>query len=160
MNAAFALGRIALIAIFIYSGALKLFDIAGTADQIQSKFAIPSALADTTAQIEAAVGMPIWQILAIIVALIEVVGGLLIAFNVLTRAAAAMLLVFVAVTTFYFHDFWNMPSGPDRANNMTHALKNLSIMGAFLMLVAWPRRPVIVETAVPEHVVHERTEPI
>jgi putative oxidoreductase len=160
MNAAFTLGRIALVVVFILSGAQKLLDIAGTADQIQSKLAIPSALTETAAQIEAAVGMPIWQVLAIIVALVEVVGGLLIAFNVLTRAAAAVLLVFVAVTTFSFHDFWNLPNGPDRTNNMIHALKNLSIMGAFLMLVAWPRRAVIVETAVPERVIHERAEPL
>jgi putative oxidoreductase len=160
MNAAFTLGRIFLVAIFIISGATKLLDIAGTADQIQSKLAIPSALTETTGQVEAAVGMPIWQVLAIVVALIEVVGGLLIAFNVLTRAAAVMLFLFVAVTTFYFHDFWNLPSGPDKTNNMIHALKNLSMMGAFLMLAAWPRRPVIVETTVPEHVVHDRAEPL
>jgi putative oxidoreductase len=71
-----------------------------------------------------------------------------------------MLFLFVAVTTFYFHDFWNLPSGPDKTNNMIHALKNLSMMGAFLMLAAWPRRPVIVETTVPEHVVHDRAEPL
>jgi putative oxidoreductase len=160
MNAAFTLGRIALVAIFIISGAQKLLDIAGTADYIQSKVTIPSALTETTGQIEAAVGMPIWQVLAIVVALIELVGGLLIAFNVLTRAAAIMLFLFVAVTTFYMHDFWNLPSGPDKSNNMIHALKNLSMMGAFLMLAAWPRRAVIVETTVPERVVHERSEPL
>ena len=35
MNVVFALGRIALVAIFIVSGAQKLIDIAGTADQIR-----------------------------------------------------------------------------------------------------------------------------
>jgi putative oxidoreductase len=160
MNAAFTIGRVALVAIFILSGAQKLLDIARTADYIQSKLTIPSALTDTAAQIEAAVGMPIWQVLAIIVALVEIVGGLLIAFNVLTRAAAALLLIFTAVTTFYFHDFWNLPEGADRTNQMTNALKNLSMMGALLMLAAWPRRAVIVETAVPERVIHERAEPL
>jgi putative oxidoreductase len=155
MNAVFTLGRIALVVIFIISGAWKLLDIAGTADQIQSKLAIPSALTDLTSQVEATLGMPIWQTLAIVVALIEVVGGLLIAFNVLTRTAAVVLLLYTGVATFYFHDFWNLPAGPDRINNMTHALKNLSIIGAFLMLAAWPRRPVIVEA--PEH---ERVEPL
>jgi putative oxidoreductase len=155
MNAVFTVGRIALVVIFIISGAQKLLDIAGTADQIQSKLVIPSALTDLTSQIEATLGMPIWQTLAILVALIEVVGGLLIAFNVLTRTVAVVLLLFVAVTTFHFHDFWNLPAGPDRINNMNHALKNLSLIGAFLMLAAWPRRPVIVEA--PEH---ERVEPL
>jgi len=99
--------------------------------------------------------MPIWQTLAILVALVEVVGGLLIAFNVLTRTAAVVMVLFVAVTTFYFHDFWSMPNGPERTNNMVQALKNLSIMGAFLMIAAWPRRPAIADT--PEH---DRLEPL
>src|SRR5215475_15383122 len=155
MNAVFTLGRIALVLIFIISGAQKLLDIAGTAEQIQSKLgSIPASLTDITSQIEVTLGMPIWQTLAVVVALIEVVGGLLVAFNVLTRTAALVLLVFVAVATFYFHDFWNM-SGPDRANNITEALKNLGLMGAFLMLAAWPRRVAVVETAG-----HERLEPL
>jgi putative oxidoreductase len=130
MNAAFTLGRVALVVIFVFSGVQKLFDISGTADQIQAKLIIPAAL-----------GMPIWQVLAIVVALVEIVGGLLITFNVLTRGAAVVLLLFTAVTTFYYHDFWNM-AGADRTNNLNLALKNLSIIGAFLMLAAWPRRVV------------------
>jgi|SRR5262245_161047 len=155
MNAVFTLGRIALVMIFIISGAQKLLDIAGTADHIQSKLVIPPALTDITSQIEATLGMPIWQTLAIVVALIEVVGGLLIAFNVMTRTMAVVLLIYTAVAAFYFHDFWNMPTGADRVNNMIHALKNLSIMGAFLMLAAWPRRVVV--AGAPEH---ERLEPL
>jgi putative oxidoreductase len=160
MNAAFTLGRIALVAIFIISGAQKLLDIAGTADQIQSKLFIPSTLTDLTSQIEGALGMPIWQVLAIVVALIELVGGLLIAFNVLTRTIAVVLLLFTAVTTFYFHDFWNMPTAAERTNNIIHALKNLSIAGALLMLAAWPRRAMIVEAPEHERVLHERGEPL
>jgi len=151
MNAAFMLGRIALVILFIFSGAQKLTDIAGTADQIQAKVAIPAALNDVTSQIEATVKMPIWQVLAIVAAVIEVVGGLLIAFNVFTRTVAVILLLYTAMTTFYIHDFWNM-TGADRTNNMFHALKNLSIMGAFLILASWPRRAGIVEA-------HERGSP-
>src|SRR5215470_14976807 len=139
MNAAFTLGRIALVVFFIVSGAQKLTDIPGTADQIQSKLVIPAALADFSSQIEATVGMPIWQVLAIVFAVIEVLGGLLIAFNVFTRTVAVVLLIYTAATTFYVYDFWDMAAGPDRTNSLIHALKNLSIMGAFLMLAAWPR---------------------
>ena len=143
MNAAFTLGRVALVLIFMFSGAQKLFDISGTADQIQAKLIIPAAL---TSQIEVTLGMPIWQMLAIAVALVEIVGGLLITFNVLTRGAAVVLLLFTAVTTFYYHDFWNM-AGADRTNNLNLALKNLSIIGALLMLAAWPRHVVVAEAS-------------
>ncbi|MFL6931414.1 MAG: DoxX family protein [Xanthobacteraceae bacterium] len=160
MNVPFTLGRVALVVLFILSGAQKLTDIAGTADQIQAKLTIPSALADVISQVEATVGMPISQILAIVAAMIEVVGGLLIAFNVFTRTMAVVLLIFTAVTTFYMHDFWNMPAGADRTNNMIHALKNLSIMGGLLILAAWPRRAVIVEEPGHERIVGERVEPL
>jgi uncharacterized membrane protein YphA (DoxX/SURF4 family) len=146
MNVVFALGRIALVAIFIVSGAQKLIDIAGTADQIQSKLTIPAPLNDIALQMEAAIGMPIWQILAITAALLELVAGLLIVFNVFTRTAAVVLSIYTAVIIFYMYDFWNMVAGPDRTN-IVHALKDLSIMGAFLMLVAWPRGPAIAKSA-------------
>jgi putative oxidoreductase len=141
MNVVFTLGRIALVAIFIVSGAQKLIDIAGTADQIQSKLTIPAALNDIALQMEAAIGMPIWQILAITAGLLELVAGLLIVFNVFTRTAAVVLFIYTAVIIFYMYDFWNM------VTNIVHALKDLSIMGAFLMLVAWPRGPVIAKSA-------------
>jgi uncharacterized membrane protein YphA (DoxX/SURF4 family) len=145
MYAAFAIGRIALVAIFIVSGVGKFVDISATADAIQSRLAIPSELGDIVSQIEAATSMSIWQILAIVVASIEVIAALLIAFNVLTRTAAVVLLVFTLVATFYFHDFWNVTSAAERTNQMNHALKNLAIMGALLMLVALRRRREVAE---------------
>jgi uncharacterized membrane protein YphA (DoxX/SURF4 family) len=156
MNAAFAVGRVALVVIFVFSGVGKLLDIPGTAEMIQSKLAIPTQLNDIATQIADAVSMPIWQVLAIVVGVIEAGFGLLIAFGILTRTAAVVLLLFTAVTTFYFHDFWNM-SGPDRNTNMIMALKNLSIMGAFLMIAAWPRRLVVAEVAPPAS---DRLEPL
>jgi putative oxidoreductase len=139
MNVAFTLGRIALVVLFVFSGVGKLLDIPGTAEMLQSKVAIPAALADLTSQIAATVGMPIYQILAIVLGVIEVGCALLIALNILTRTAAVVLLIYTAVTTYYFHDFWNMTDA-DRSSNLIAALKNLSIIGAFLMLAAWPRR--------------------
>jgi putative oxidoreductase len=56
---------------------------------------------------------------------------------------AVVLFIYTAVMSFYLHDFWNMAAGPDRMNNLVHALKNVSIMGALLMLASWPRQPVI-----------------
>jgi putative oxidoreductase len=165
VNLPFTLGRIAVVLIFIISGVQKLMDIAGTADQIRSKVVIPAQLSDLASQFEATAGISIWQGLAIVAAIIELLGGVLIAFNVRTRTMAVVLLMFAAVTTVYFHDFWNMPDGPGRVSNMFHALKNLSIIGALLMLAAWPRRPVIVASRVgaaltppaPKQVVDEKS---
>jgi len=63
--------------------------------------------------------------------------------NPVTGLSFALLLVlFVAVTTFYFHNFWDM-TGADRINNMIHALKNLSLIGGLLVIAGYPRRVVL-----------------
>jgi uncharacterized membrane protein YphA (DoxX/SURF4 family) len=134
MHILFAIARVLLVLIFVLSGAMKLLDIPGTAAQIEPLVPIPAMLQDFVAQVESATSMKWPQLLAIIAGIVEVVGGLLIAFNIATRAAATVLVLFSLVTTYYFHAFWNM-SGEAMQNNMVHALKNLSIIGGLLTYV-------------------------
>lgn len=142
MSIVLIIGRIAFVAIFAIAGAQKLMNIAGTATYIQSKVYVPSAIAGVLAplapfvtQVETATGLSIWQILAIIAGVVEIVGAILIVFDIGTRFACVMLVLFVAVATFYFHDFWNMVDA-ERATNMVLAQKNLSIIGGLLILFA------------------------
>lgn len=151
MNAVFTLGRIALVVLFILSGAGKLLDIPGTAALIDSKFAMPAPLTEYANQIATTVNMPFSNILAIVIGVIEFVAALLVAVNILTRTAAVVLLIYTLVTVFCFYDFWNVPTGPERTNLITHALQSLSIIGGLLMLAALPRRHVREEYAPPEH---------
>jgi putative oxidoreductase len=146
MNVVFTIGRIALVVLFILSGAGKLLDIPGTAALIDAKFTIPAPLLDYAKQLSDAVGMGIGQMLAIAVGVIEFVAGLLVAVGVLTRTAAVLLLIFTAVSTFY-GDFY----GAEKLSLTTHMLESLSIMGGLLMLAAWPRRLVVEEIDRPEH---------
>jgi putative oxidoreductase len=141
MNILLIIGRIAFVLIFILSGAQKLLDISGTAAMIESKLVVPPILIDLERQLQGATGIPLPRLLAIIAGIVEIGGGLLIAAGIGTRVAAVTLLLFTAAATYLFHDFWAM-TGADRANNMIHAMKNLSIMGALLVLfVLGPWRP-------------------
>jgi uncharacterized membrane protein YphA (DoxX/SURF4 family) len=54
--------------------------------------------------------------------------------------------VFVGLATFYYHDFWNQ-TGPDARNNLVHALKNLSLIGALFMIAGYGRGARVVEPA-------------
>jgi putative oxidoreductase len=116
-DALLAVGRIVFAVIFIFSGLEKFMDLAGTAAAIGSK------------------GMPFPQVLAVLTAALELGGGLLIVLGWQTRIVALALALFTLVAAYFFHDFWNM-QGAERADNMIHALKNLSIFGGFLMLAA------------------------
>ena len=65
--------------------------------------------------------------------------------NVAPRFFAFILLIFVAVVTFYVHDFWNQSGGSERLNDIVHVMKNISIIGALLMIIGY--RPVIAHSA-------------
>src|SRR5882762_5010491 len=133
-----AIGRILFAVLFVFSGASKLLDIAATAQGITDKVAIPAVLATYTGQLETMTGMPIAQLLAIAAGAVEVICGLMIALNFGARFFAIVLVLFVAVVTVYYHNFWDM-TGADRLNNMIHALKNLSLIGALLIIAGYPR---------------------
>jgi putative oxidoreductase len=103
--------------IFIVSGYKKLVAIAGTGAYF------------------ARLGVPVPIVMAWVVAIFELVAGLMILVGFKTRWAALALCVFTGITLFLGHKFWAVP--PDQYNNQfNHALKNLAIMGAFLLLYA------------------------
>jgi len=132
--------------LFMYSGATKLFAIQQTADFIATKVTIPALLAPYTSQLETMTGMPMPQLLAISVGGFEVLAGLMIALNFGARFFAILMIFFVLMVTFYFHDFWNQ-SPPDNAKTLIDALKNLSIIGALFMIAGYGRGPRASEPA-------------
>ncbi len=134
------LGRILFAILFVYAGADKLMDIAATTQVIAGKVipSLPAALATYTAQLEAAVGMPTERILAILSGVLELLGGLAIALNFGARIFAILLVIFIAIVTYYFHDFWNMTDA-NRTMNVYSALKNLSLIGGLLIVAGFPR---------------------
>jgi uncharacterized membrane protein YphA (DoxX/SURF4 family) len=146
MPAFITFGRVLFAVLFIYTGATKLFAIQATADMISAKVAIPEALAPYTAQLEAMAGMPIAQILAIVAGAFEVIAGLMIALNFGARFFAFLLIIFICLVTFYFHDFWNQVA-PDNARTLVDALKNLSLIGALFMIAGYGRGRKAAEAA-------------
>src|SRR5258708_22992123 len=139
MPALITFGRVLFAVLFIYTGAPKLFGIQATADIIAAKVAIPEVLAPYTAQLETMTGMPTPQVLAIAVGGFEVLAGLMIALNFGARFFALVLIIFVGVVTFYFHDFLNQLP-PDKCKTLVDALKNLSIIGALFMIAGYGGR--------------------
>lgn len=146
MPAFITFGRILFAVLFIYSGASKLFDIKLATDLIAAKVTIPALIEPYTQQIETMTGMPFMQLLAISGGAFEIIAGLMIALNFLTRFFAILLILFMLASTFYFHDFWNQPA-PDNAKTLMDALKNLSIIGALFIIAGYGRGPRDPESA-------------
>jgi uncharacterized membrane protein YphA (DoxX/SURF4 family) len=138
MPAFVTFGRILFAVLFIYTGATKLFAIQATADFIATKLTVPEVIAPYAQQVEQATSMTTPQLLAILVGGIEIIAGLMIALNFAARFFALLLIVYVAVATFFFYDFWNQ-TPPENGKMLVDALKNLSIIGALLMIMGYGR---------------------
>ena len=149
MPAFITFGRILFAVLFIYTGATKLFGIPATAEFISAKVAIPELLLPYAAQLQTMTGMPTAQTLAIAAGGFEVIAGLMIALNFGARFFSLLLIIFVGVVTYYFHDFWNQ-SAPDNAKTLIDALKNLSLIGALFMIAGYGRGVREVDSAYEE----------
>ena len=146
MPALIIFGRVLFAVLFIYSGATKLFGIQAAADAITAKVMIPALIAPYTAQIETAMGMAMPQILAIASGAFEIIAGLMIALNFGVRFFSILLIIYICLVTFYFHDFWDQVP-PDNGKTLVDALKNLSLIGALFILAGYGRGPRITEPA-------------
>jgi putative oxidoreductase len=116
-DALLTIGRVFIALIFVSSGLEKFMGLDATAAEIATKLPYPNVLAVLTASL-------------------ETVGGLLIIFGWQTRIAALALALFTVVAGYFFHDFWHLPEGARHTDMMIHFMKNVSIFGGFLMLAA------------------------
>jgi uncharacterized membrane protein YphA (DoxX/SURF4 family) len=143
MHILYLIGRIAFVSVFLASGIFKVFDVAGTAKLIEQRITIPPVLEPYAANLAGITNLTPFQLLAIALAVVEVVFALFIIFNMATRLSAFVLAAVMAVGTYYVHDFWNM-TGDMRVANMEELIKNVSIIGGLLMLMvigSWPPQP-------------------
>ena len=112
------LGRLLLVILFFYSGFGKISGFQETAQDIAGH------------------GLPFPQLLTALAILLELGGAIAIAIGWKTRWAAALLVLFMIVITPIFHKFWGIP--PDQAmDQQIHFMKNVSILGGFLLLFAF-----------------------
>jgi putative oxidoreductase len=133
MSFIIAIGRILFALFFIISGAFTLADIPAAGKELSSRVSIPAPVAPYMTQIENAVGVSTPQLLAIVAGTVAVVCGLMIAFNLGVRFFSLLLIIGIIIATFYMDDIITT-SGNEWRDNAAHALKNLSMIGALLVL--------------------------
>ena len=68
-------------------------------------------------------------------------GGLCVVLGAWTRIGAAFLLVFLLAATYYFHDFWTFADAGQRQLQTIQFMKNMSIAGGLLSLIAFGGGP-------------------
>jgi len=114
------LGRILLATLFLVAGFNKINNVAGTTGYL-AKLGVPSP------------GILVWAVIAT-----ELLGGLLLVIGWKTRWVAWGMAIFTLLAAVLGHAFWNA-EGAQYSMQLTQFLKNLAIIGGFLMLaVAGP----------------------
>jgi putative oxidoreductase len=81
-------------------------------------------------------GVPMPDILLVGAIAFLIAGSLSILVGYKPRVGAVLLLVFLALATFYFHDFWTFTDPKARQDQTIQFLKNLGLMGAMLLILA------------------------
>jgi len=117
-NAVALAGRILVALLFVISGYGKIGGFDGISGYIASK------------------GLPMPQVLAALTIALELGGGILLIAGYKVRWVAAAFFLWLIPTTFIFHQFWGIDAAQVQ-NQMNNFLKNVSIMGAMLLLIAF-----------------------
>ncbi len=144
MNIAYALGRILVPIVFIWEAIRDMLDIRVFAKLLSdNNFPLPDEISGYLGD------MPKYQALAWTLAGLELICALMILLGLKARWGALILVVYSAATIFFIHHFWDM-SGAAYELNQIQALKNLSIMGGLLLIVAVGSGPHSIDRRSPE----------
>lgn len=115
-DAALLVGRLCLAAIFLWSGVGKIGGFAGFAGMLADQ------------------GLPAPTLAALVAVVLEAGGAALVSLGLLTRPAAAGLILFTIAATLIAHDFWTFAE-PERSMQQIQFMKNLGLIGGFLLLI-------------------------
>lgn len=117
------LGRILLGYLFVTSGFGKLSNLGGTAGSIASS------------------GLPAPMALAVLVGLLEFVGGLVLVVGFQVRWMGLALGLFTLVASVIFHAYWSAPEALQAVAKLLFT-KNLSVAGGMFVISALGAGPL------------------
>jgi putative oxidoreductase len=112
------LGRVLLCAIFLMAAVgNKIPDFTGVASYMEQHH------------------VPQPQLLLVGAILFLIAGSVSVILGYMARLGAILLLVFLVLASYYFHNFWDY-DGQRQQQEMIQFLKNVAIMGAMVLIIA------------------------
>lgn len=117
------IGRILLSLIFLASGLMKFGDWSGNIAYMNSK------------------GFFLTQFFLAAATVIEIAGALMVMLGWKARLGAAALALFTLVAAFTMHNFWSVPDATIQMYETAMFMKNLTIVGGLLLVVAFGPGP-------------------
>ena len=90
----------------------------------------------SVAQVMASKGIPQPKLMLAGAIVFLLAGSLSVITGYWARIGASLLLVFLVLATYYFHNFWAIAEAQAQQEQMIQFMKNLSMMGAMLFIIA------------------------
>jgi putative oxidoreductase len=103
------------------------------------------------AKVMASVGIPAPHFVLVGAIVFLIAGSLSVIVGYRARFGAALLLTFLVLASYYFHPFWRL-EGPAQQEQMIHFMKNLSMMGALLFIMANGSGPMSLDSSLRQRV--------
>jgi putative oxidoreductase len=97
------------------------------------------------AKVMDSVGIPAPQLLLVGAIVFLIAGSLSVIVGYQARFGAGLLLTFLVLASYYFHPFWSL-NGQAQQEQMIQFMKNLSMMGAMLFVMANGPGPMSVDS--------------
>lgn len=136
------LGRALLSIIFIASAFGQIFDWDATMLYFNQSLTDCLVLSVGNSFLQQALEWSLANSFALLLggAILQLVGGLMVFLGIWTRVGALLLILFLTPATLIFHHFWEF-QGPDHQLQMINFMKNLSICGGLLFVLAMGKAP-------------------
>lgn len=81
-------------------------------------------------------GVPMPQVMLFGGIVFLIAGSLSVIAGYKAKIGAGLLLVFLVLATYFFHDFWTFEDASEKQQQMIQFMKNLALMGAMVHLIA------------------------
>jgi len=136
------LGRLFFSAIFILSGINKIMNWDATEQYLVNQMldVLSKSYHQGWAKAVFDQILPLAPTLLVIGIIVELAGGLLVLLGIQVRLGAFLLALFLIPSTLLFHNFWAL-EGVAQQTQMIMFMKNLSIFGGALILLAFGKGP-------------------
>jgi len=116
MDIVLIVGRVLFSLLFISSGVAHLTKLQAMTGYAQYK-KVPAA-----------------KLSVIVTGLMLIIGGLYVALGIYADLGALLLTIFLLLSAFKMHDFWNVTDAQAKQSEMTNFMKNLALAGASLII--------------------------
>ena len=88
------------------------------------------------AELMATKHIPAPQIMLVGAIVFLIAGSVSVILGYRARIGATLLLIFLVLATYYFHDFWHATDDKEKQELMIQFMKNLGLMGAMVLIIA------------------------